>query len=45
MESYQNTLVVLQRAGIQNDGEGHASTPAKAMETTKAQNGALVEKA
>ena len=49
MEAHQNALAVLQRTGIQDDGEGNAKAPAKApakaMEVIKAQNGALVEEA
>jgi tetratricopeptide (TPR) repeat protein len=45
MEAHQNAFAALQQAGVKDDGEGNAKAPAKAMETIKAQNGALVEEA
>jgi hypothetical protein len=42
-EAHENTLVALQSAGINDDGEGNVKAPKKLMEPLKAENGPLID--
>jgi hypothetical protein len=42
-EAHENALSTLQGAGVNDDGEGNAKAPKKAMDTLKTQNAPLVE--